>query len=203
MHSALRLFNSNIDNARNTGGIYEYLTQTHKAPVSYEELLRSQLVNAVSAFDKLIHDLVRAGMVEIFIGKRPPTPKYLSEPISIQIHVDISNASIPPKEHIFEQAIIKKLKIISFQDPLKVAEGLSYIWAESQKWQKISSEMQMSDDIVKKTLKLIVDRRNAIVHEADINPATNQKFEITKAECDQVTDFLHVCGTKIAALVSI
>lgn len=202
MRNALALFNENIKSARHAGGLYDYLTASVTVPASFEDLLRSQVVYAVSAFDKLIHDLVRIGMLEIFTGARPPTPKYLSEPISIQVHSDLISASIPPKEHIFEQAIFRKLKTASYQDPIKVADGLSYIWDEKQKWQKISEKMARPDSVTRTTLKLIADRRNTIVHEADIDPLTNEKLGITKAECEELTDFLHLCGNEIAKLVT-
>lgn len=202
MRNALALFNENINSARNAGALYDYLTSSVTVPASFEDLLRSQVVNAVSAFDKLIHDLIRIGMVEIFTGVRPPTPKYLAEPISIQIHSDLINASLPPKEHVFEQAIFRKLKIISYQDPSKVADGLSYIWDEGQKWQKISEKMAQPQSVIRTTLKLIADRRNTIVHEADISPITNEKLCITKNECEDLTNFLQSCGNEIAKLVT-
>ncbi|MDP3848268.1 MAG: HEPN domain-containing protein [Pseudomonas sp.] len=202
MRNALTLFNENINSARHAGALYDYLILSVTVPASFEDLLRSQVVYAVSAFDKLIHDLVRIGMIEIFTGLRPPTPKYLAEPISIQIHSDLISASIPPKEHIFEQAIFRKLKIVSYQDPAKVADGLSYIWDEGQKWQKISEKMTQPDNVVRTTLKLIADRRNTIVHEADIDPITNEKLSITKVECEELTSFLHRCGNEIAKLVT-
>ena len=70
------------------------------------------------------------------------------------------------------------MKTFSYQEPNKVADGLSYIWEEKQKWKKISVQMNMDERIVKTTLKLIADRRNSIVHEADIDPSTNQKYSI-------------------------
>lgn len=201
MHNALALFNKNISSARHAAALYDYLTVSVTVPASFEDLLRSQIVNSVSAFDKLIHDLVRIGMTEIFIGARAATPKYLAESISIQIHGELISASIPPREHVFEQAIFRKLKIVSYQDPVKVADGLSYIWDEGQKWQKISEKMAQPDNVVRTTLKLIADRRNSIVHEADIDPLTNEKLDITKVECENLTNFLHRCGNEIAGLV--
>lgn len=202
MRRVLDLFNRNIDVARQSGGIYDYLAKSMVGVISFDDLLRAQLVNSVSAFDKLIHDLVRVGMVEIYLGAREATPKYLAEPISIQVHKDLMAASVPPKEYIFEQAIIKKLKVVSYQEPSKVADGLSYIWGESQKWQKISAAMSDSEVNVKTMLKLIADRRNVIVHEADIDPITNERLGITKEECEDVTSFIQICGNKIAGLVS-
>lgn len=201
MRNALTLFNSNIVDARNLAGLHAHLTSTVQVPLSFDDLLRSQIVYAVSAFDKLMHDLIRIGMVEIFKGIRPVTGKYQSEPIPMQIHSAIVNASNPSADSIFEQAIFRKLKIISFQEPSKVADGLSYIWDESQKWQKIAARMSVDDNTVRTTLKLIIDRRNGIVHEADFDPTTNSKFAITPTETNDITDFLQRCGNHIGSLV--
>ena len=203
MRNAVALFNANILAAKQSGSIYGYLENSVTSPLSFGDLLRFQIVYSVSAFDKLIHDLVRIGMVETFAGRRPATPKYTNESISLKIHADLVAASFPPKEHIFEQFLYQKFKITSYQDPDKVADGLSYIWGEGQKWQKIAGQMGLSDSDTRKTLKLIADRRNAIVHEADIDPVTKTKYNIAKSECGEITDFLHKCGNEIAKLVMI
>lgn len=202
MRNSLVLFNSNMRQAQEISALYDYLVATVAVPLQFDDLLRSQLVYAISAFDKLVHDLVRVGMVQSFMGTRLPTGKYLSEPISMQMHIEILQATIPPKEHVFEQAIFRKFKTVSFQDPAKIADGLSYIWDESQKWQKIAASLGMSDAVVRTRLKLIADRRNAIVHEADIDPSTNTKFAIAKAESEGSLNFLQTCGNVIANLVT-
>ena len=202
MYRALTLFKANMEDAKNLTSLYEYLECSIKSPFSFDDLLRSQIVYSVSAFDKLIHDVIRIGIIEIFTNRRQPTPKYLAESISISTYNELIPATVPPKEYIFEQAIIKKLKIISYQDPEKVADGLSYIWNEKQKWQQIAIKMGMDDKTAKTTLKLIADRRNSIVHEADIDPSTNKKYSISKTECQSITDFLCKCGEEIVGLVN-
>jgi RiboL-PSP-HEPN len=201
MRSALMLFKANMVEAKNLTSLYEYLEFSIKSPLSFDDLLRSQIIYSVSAFDKLIHDVIRIGIMEIFTGKRQPTPKYLIEPISTSTYNDLITATLPPKEYIFEQAIVKKLKIFSYQDPDKVSEGLSYIWEEKQKWQKIALKMATDDRTAKTTLKLITNRRNLIAHEADIDPSTNQKYPISKLECQSITEFLCKCGEAIVDLV--
>lgn len=202
MYKALDLFRSNIRDARNLTGLYEFLETAIIVPYSFDDLLRAQMVYSVSAFDKLIHDVIRIGMMEIFTHRRPPTPKYLAESISISTYNELTSATIPPREYIFEEAIVKKLKIISYQEPEKIAEGLSYIWEEKFKWKKIAQEMAMDEKTVKTTLKLIANRRNIIVHEADINPLTEEKYEVNKHECSSFTDFLCLCGESIVNLVA-
>ncbi len=201
MFNSLTLFKKNIEEARNLTSLYDYLDNSITSPFSFDDLLRAQVVYAVSAFDKLIHDIVRIGMVQIFMGQRRATPKYLAESITIETHAQLISATIPPREYVFEQAIMRKLKAVSYQEPNKVADGLSYIWNERQKWQKIATNMAVPDSEARTTLKLIVDRRNVIVHESDIDPTTNQKYSISKDECTSITDFLEKCGEESVNLV--
>lgn len=201
MHNALNLFRKNIEEAESLTPVYEYLERSLSTPLSFDDLLRAQIVYSVSAFDKLMHDLIRIGMVEIFMGNRPTTPQYLAETITISTYSDLISATFLPKELVFEQAIVRKLKTVSYQTPDNVAKGLSYIWNEPQKWQKIATNMPMDAETVKTELKLIVDQRNRIVHEADINPLTNQKYSITKNDSQSVTDFLQKAGEEIYMLV--
>ena len=201
MHNALSLFRKNIEEAKSLIPVYEYLEISLVTPLSFDDLLRAQIVYSVSAFDKLMHDLIRIGMVEIFMGNRPTTPQYLTETITISTYSELISPTFLPKELVFEQAIVRKLKTVSYQTPDNVAKGLSYIWNEPQKWQRIASNMAMDTETVKTELKLIVDQRNRIVHEADINPLTNQKYSITKSDSQSVTDFLQKTGEAIYTLV--
>jgi hypothetical protein len=111
------------------------------------------------------------------------------------------SATIPPKEYLFEQEVVRKLSRLTFQDPERVAEGLAMIWDEKQKWDKIASKLGMSAEAAKTRLKLIVARRNAIVHEADMHPMTNAKTPLAKIECSEITDFIHACGHAVTDLV--
>lgn len=202
MHKSLAVFQNNIREARELASLYDFLQLNVKAPISFDDLLRSQIVYSVSAFDKLIHDLVRIGTVDIFIGKRSVTNKYLNESISLAAYNSLSAATMPPKEYFFEQHIVNKLKRVSYQDPDNVADGLSYIWNEPHKWNKIAASMGLNETTVRTQLRLIVDRRNAIVHEADIDLATGQKFPISKTDSDATVVFLESCGEKIVQLVA-
>ncbi|HGN1429527.1 TPA: HEPN domain-containing protein, partial [Pseudomonas aeruginosa] len=83
MHSSFAIFRMNMGQTESLLVLYDYLANELKAPVSFDDILRSKIVYAVSAFDKLLHDLIRVGMVEVFKGNRVATPKYLSEAISM------------------------------------------------------------------------------------------------------------------------
>lgn len=203
MLSSKIAFEQNIKEVRAISDIYNYLNSEMKVPFSVDDLLRSQVVYVVSAFDKLIHDLIRVGLVQSYEGTRPQTPKYINEPFPMSVIQQMSSASIPPAVHFFEQAVFQKLKIVSYQEPGKVSDGLSFIWEEKQKWQKITAQMGSPKDHkgVKTQLKLIADRRNMIVHEADLNPTSMQKQDITSSEVDEIIDFIESCGNAIYELV--
>jgi hypothetical protein len=201
MRNSRSVFRENIRLTREIGSLHDYLTTNVVGPISFDDLLRSQIVYAVSAFDKLMHDLIRIGMVDILIGKRLATPKYLNEKIPLSVVNQMAASTIPPKEIIFEQYIVSRLKILSYQDPDNVADGLSYIWSEQHKWQKIAVAMGKDETAVRTELRLVISRRNAIVHEADIDLATGKKLSITKADCENSISFLESCGEQIVALV--
>jgi hypothetical protein len=202
MLDAQKVFLANMRDADALTGIHNYLSRTVVAPMSFDDLLRSKIVYSVSAFDKLIHDLIRVGMVQIYTGRRVPTPKYLAEPITLSTVQQLATTSTPPPEVVFEQAIQSKLKTLSFQDPDKVADGLSYIWNENQKWQRIAGGISIPEKTARTTLRLIAARRNAIVHEADMDPITGSKLPITKVESDDVFSFLLNVGNEICRLVA-
>lgn len=201
MINAQRIFQKNIEKANELGELKSYLSSLVTIPEQFEDLLRAQMIYAVSAFDKLMHDLIRIGMVQIFLGTRLATAKYQNEGVSIQYLLQLLPGSTPPPEIRFEEIIREKLSILSFQDPQKINDGLSFIWDEKHKWQKIALFLGISEEDAKRRQKLVVTRRNAIVHEADINPVTNMKQSITNPEARDSYDFLLAIGNSICGLV--
>lgn len=201
MINSLARFRSSIKETKNLTAIYDYLTENVRAPVEVGDLLRSKVVYAVSALDKLMHDIIRIGMVEIYEGKRAVTPKYNNEPIKISIVHQLLENDTAMAASAFDQAVAEKLKILSFQDPDKIADGLSFIWAEKQKWQKISHVLEGNEDEIKKTLKLIVSRRNSIVHESDYNPVTGEKNSISRQEAVDIINLIEKIGVAVVGLV--
>jgi hypothetical protein len=201
MLNAKAAFHNNIQQANELGALYDYLSTVLPMPRQFDDLLRSQIVNTVSAFDKLMHDLIRIGMVRIFENQRPSTGKYLNEAVAIQHLPGLAAGAIPPPPVRFEEIVREKLSKLSFQDPTKIADGLSYIWNENQKWQQIAQGLGMTNEDARRKQRLIVTRRNAIVHEADLDPVTNQKQTITRPEATDISDFLLALGNRICDLV--
>ena len=166
MRQAKIVFHELMAQRNVTSGLYEYLSN-NKIPLDSSDLLRWQWVLAVSALDKYIHDIVAAGMVEEYLHRRTPTPKYNAFQLSMNEILNLSIAPIPELE--FKNEVTRRNSYLAFQDPDKIADALSYIWNEPNKWAVVSRNMATSIDptTLKTKLKNIVLRRNQIVHEGD------------------------------------
>jgi hypothetical protein len=121
--------------------------------------------------------------------------------VSIQNHIDLNNASVPPAEILFEGIVRQKISHLSFLDPKKMAEALSLVWNESHKWQAISNVMGRDQNDVKTELSNIYRRRNAIVHEADKDPVSNTKMPLLATDAERIENFIRDLGDAIYGLV--
>jgi hypothetical protein len=71
-----------------------------------------------------------------------------------------------------ENEIRERLGYQSFQQADKIAEAIRYI-SDKKLWDEVAIQMAKSAKDVKQQLNSIVDRRNKIAHEADIDPTFN------------------------------
>lgn len=202
MLTAFRQFENNYRYIHELDSLYIFLKSDLKIGVNLADILRAEIVYSVSAFDKLIHEFVKIGMMECFQGTRQKTNSFKNFQISSDTLTEIiSSQSNPsasyPSEYWFEQEIVLRHKYISFQDPSKVSEGLSYIWTEQHKWQKIALRMGLNEKDVKTTLTNIINRRNKIVHESDIDIQTGLKFDIKHSDVKYSTSFVENLGKVI------
>lgn len=202
MNNAKTRFNEEMIRIRNLSLISKFLKENkYSESEHYDELNRTQLVWAVSAFDKLLHELIKVGIKDIFFGNRKATKKYSNESIPISVMTSIYNKDLFSASIEFEQAIYGKLKVLSFQNFQKIADGLSFIWDEGQKWQKLADKLSSSDEEIKQRLSLIVSRRNAIVHEADLDPVSLNKQDIKDEDIIENINFLEKLGNAICDYV--
>ena len=201
-------YNQFVDNyryIRELDSLFLFLKGTLKLNNDLSDLLRSEIVYSVSALDTLIHNLIRVGMVQSYYGTRLKTKKFKVFPISAENLLNIQSTAIsnlhyptvPLPEYWFEQDVVLKHKLLAFQDPDKIADGLSLIWDETQKWYKISLLMSMREESVKTTLRNIVVRRNQIVHESDIDIQTGLKNKIEYDDVKISIDFIELLGKSI------
>lgn len=197
----IRQFEASLEDSKRLRYLYKHCVVNLNLPGAYCDLLRMSVTYSMSALDKLIHDLVVHGMVETYVGRRQATRKFQSEGVSIQNHIDLRSASIPPAEVVFEGIVKQKISHLSFLDPDKMADALSLVWNEHHRWQQIASTMGRSQQDVKTELRNIYKRRNAIVHEADKDPVSNTKMPLLSEDAARIELFIRDLGNTIYRLV--
>lgn len=203
MKTALDNFKTLIEQCSTSEGLYQYL-DSQKIPLDFSNLLRWQWTLSVSALDRYIHDIVRIGMVQSFDGKRPQTAKFRTFHIDMNKFTIITNSPIPTNE--FEQEIARQHSFLAFQLPDKIADALSYIWDENDKWNIISRNMKTpitSRDLRTKLTNIVI-RRNQIVHEGDCFTAGSlfQQQPISLVDTKNVTGFISELAESIHTSVT-
>jgi len=197
MQRAFDQFKDNMKYVKELDALFVHLKGTLHLPNDLTDILRAEWVYSVSAMDKLVHELVRIGMIEAFQGRRNQTNKFKSFGITTDTLMSGLFATVPPPEYWFEQAIIERHKILAFQMPDKIADALSLIWDEPHKWQKLSAVTGIPKDDLITQLKTIILRRNQIVHEADLDLYTGARNSIDKVDIDSVILFIETLSEAI------
>lgn len=200
MITAYNIFLAILKDTKNSNTLFTYLNNVVKPPYDYSDLLRWQWAQSVSALDKLIHDLIRIGMINTFNGLRQPTPKYLAFTLDMSTLLQIKETPLLATS-LFESQIIQKLGYQSFQDPNKISDGLSLIWPDQNKWRCISDKLGLAEEFTKIKLKNVAIRRNQIVHEGDYSSALLQRQSVNYADVEDVIQFIAALGGAIYELV--
>lgn len=195
MRNAYNRFKKLIDDTNNVDALYQYIKSV-SAPIDTSDLLRWQWIQAVSALDKLIHDLVKIGMLEEFNGIRARTRQFENFQIDMKLYTDIKENPLMASAY-FEQKIILCNGYKSFQDPKKISEALSYIWNEKHKWKVIANLIGMEETDCTTKLNNIVIRRNQIAHEGDYADILSKRQEIFEADVIDVKAFVLNVGEAI------
>ncbi len=197
MKDTIKTFNVCIRDIQKMRGLYIFLRNHYKiAPEELSDLLRSELVNLVSAMDRFIHEFVRIGIINSYTSKLPQTDKCKSIPIkfsTLNKVMECQSRGTPPTcneetvEYWLNNEITTILRSMSFQKIDKIKDALSYIWNLDHKIPAIMDKMHYSfpeatsnanQKFLEKKIDLIVTRRNQIVHEADYDISVNSKQTI-------------------------
>jgi hypothetical protein len=172
MRAAIDQFEENLRRAKELGSLFEVVKNMTTPALDLTDILRAEIVQSVSSLDHFIHELVRMGMIEIAEGKRPPTRAYES----FQVPTSVIRSSIQGVPHAkwLGEAIRESHGWQSFQQPDKIAEAIKLI-TPIKLWDEVAKVLNSTAKNVRDDLQLIVDRRNKISHEADMDP-TNPGF---------------------------
>lgn len=90
-----------------------------------------------------------------------------------------------------ESEIRERLGYQSFQQADKIAEAVRYI-SNKKLWDEVAIQMAKPKKEIKQQLNSIVDRRNKIAHEADIDPTFNigDRWNIDELLVSEAVDFI-------------
>jgi RiboL-PSP-HEPN len=100
---------------------------------------------------------------------------FLQQSYTVSALIPIISSSILDKLNNtswLESEIRERLGYQSFQQADKIADAIRYI-SDKKLWDEVAIQMNRSAKDIKQQLNLIVDRRNKIAHEADIDPTFN------------------------------
>ena len=193
MQSAIDLFRISIARVRYLIAVHNSLKAQASSVLDLSDMLRAALVLAVSALDYYIHEVVRIGMLEIHCGQRLEPPAFSG----FQISLGNARAGINAGQNIdswLEDEIRQRHSYKSFQKPDNIAEAVRLI-CDKKLWEEVSINMgRLAKDAkdIKQQLSLIVDRRNKIAHEADIDPSypIGDRWPIDELLVNEAVDFL-------------
>lgn len=195
MHNANAQFTENLRRARELGSLATAVEAMTTPAIDVSDLLRSQIVLAVSALDHFVHELVRLGMIEIAQGARAKTDGYLCFQMPVTA-IESALSGIPHTIWVGE-TVREKHAWQSFQNPDKIADAIRLISA-IKLWEEVGLQLHMAAQDVKTQLKLVVDRRNKIAHEADIDPANpGFRWTINSSLVNDTIDFVERVGESI------
>ena len=188
MIAPISQFKQNIDRVRNSHATYSILNIKTTEVIDVSDVLRAELVLVVSAFDYYVHEVVRQGMLEVFQGKRVETPSFRKFTVSLEcLREAISN---PSTFDWLENEITIRNSWKSFQQAEKVAEAIRLI-SNINLWVEIANKLEKNPNDIKSTLNLIVDRRNKIAHEADMDPSyPGIRWPIDEVMVDNAIEFI-------------
>ena len=199
MNDSIQTFRDNITRAKNLGGIYNALASETTPVLDLSDILRAELAITVSVFDYFIHLTVEEGMLEIYQQNRPTTDAYDNFQISLQ---NISSILVNPVDIVwFKDEIHKKIGHLSFQRSDKISSIMKLI-SDKILWNETSQIMDITPQDLVLQLNLIADRRNKIVHQADMDPTyQNRRWLIDSRLVDDAVRFIENLSESIFLVV--
>lgn len=190
MQEAIDRFRANLKRVRNLGSIVAALSSQTTTVVDLTDILRAELVLSVSALDHYIHEVVRFGMLESYRGTRPMTTQFRSFRIPIGSALEAISPSGDTSETWIDEEIRSHHSYRSFQTPDNIASAIRLV-SDVVLWSQVAYRMGVPAEDVRERLRLIVDRRNKIAHEADMSPVPHEdRLPIDRQMVTSAVDFL-------------
>ncbi len=188
MYSAIQQFRANIARVRGLGGLYVSLSRLTTPAVDATDVLRAEVVLTVSALDHYVHEITRLGMIEVFVGLRPLTNAFRRFQVTIDAAI-IGLGNVGDSSW-FEQEIRERHSFQSFQHPDKIADAIR-LFSPCELWPSVALKFGLPVQDVKNRLRVVIERRNKIAHEADLDPSyPGTRWPISHADADNAANFI-------------
>jgi RiboL-PSP-HEPN len=202
MLSAIEQFRANLLAVRNLDAIYRAVNALNTVALDLSDILRAEIVMIVSALDQYVHEVTRLGMLEIYQGQRTQTAAFLQFPITMESA--LLGISAPLDESWLDDQIKTRHGFQSFQTPDKIANAVR-LFSDKPLWNEVAARMNIPPDNLKQRLKLIIERRNKIAHEADSNPSfpyfPGKRWTIDEGDVKDSIDFIEQVAETIHLVV--
>ena len=187
MKAALEQFEQNLTRARNLVGLSASLSSLTTQAVDTTDLLRAALILSVSALDHFVHEFTRIGMLDVHAQAKPGTPAYLEFKVSLS---SAREALAGESSSWLDREIRKTHGWLSFQHPDKIANAIRLV-STVDLWQAVALRRNEDVKATKAQLGAIVDRRNKIAHEADLDPGNpGERWPIDRPLVEEAIDFI-------------
>ena len=198
MTAAKSSFDNHIVQCDEAIKIYEFLDDKG---YSANFGLRFVWVASVSALDHYISELVVERATEHFSNGSVLTNKLQREKILMSQALELKPLS--PTESVvrFRSLILQMVSRRTFQKAKDVADGLSYIWGEAHKWDKIADELELQTDVAREKLNSIGIRRDKIVHSADYDLTLDCMTPCNQDDTQEALSYIVNLVTAIDVLV--
>lgn len=188
-----------MERVRSLGGLYEALSRLTTPVVDTTDILRAQIVLTVSALDHYVHEITRIGMLDVINGSRMTTNAFRRFQVSIEAALTGLTGS---GSTWFEDEIRQKHGFLTFQQPDKIADAIR-LFSDCQLWPSVASNLNSTTQDVKNHLQLIVERRNKIAHEADLDPSyPGARWPISLTDVERTVEFIENLCETIHAIVT-
>ena len=197
--NARSLFDRSIERARTLIAFFDHLSANVQPVLDCSDLLRSALVLTVSALDQYVHEVTVVGMIACWRGEKALTDAFRRFSYPTQVIQEYTSSSNLTR---IELSVREQHGYLAFQQPDAIADALRLI-TDTKIWPTIAVSMQKDVKALKIELKLIVERRNKIAHEADLDPSyPGQMWPIDKSLVEGAIELIQGVVIEIERILS-
>jgi len=168
MQAAIEAFTASMRRARSLHGLHDIFSKQVTEVIDLSDILLAVIVLAVSALDHYVHELARLGMLECVAGTRKCTDAFNRFPLPISVIAGLRDTVIA--EQTIDAEIRSRHGYLAFQHPDRIADAVR-LFSEVKLWDEVGNRLGLASKDIKASLALIIERRNKIAHEADIDPS--------------------------------